>query len=62
MAHRHSDSWYLVDMECEDNDVITIDVKTGIRQKGTDERRTFRMTFKADSTLPVKTIEIANVG
>ena len=62
MASRYSNCWYLGETECVDGDVIVIEAKTGIRQKGQDERRTFRMTYRVSDKAPIQTIEVPNVG
>ncbi len=62
MAHRYTNCWYLGELECVDGDVIVIEAKTGIRQKGPDDKRTFRMSFSVNSKAAVRTVEIPNVG
>ena len=62
MSQRHTNCWYLADLECKTGDVIVIDVKTGVRQKGVDEKRTFRKTLRVDETFPVNEIVVQGVG
>lgn len=62
MSQRHTNCWYLADLECKTGDVIIIDVKTGVRQKGVDERRTFRKTLRVDEALPVTEVIVQGVG
>jgi hypothetical protein len=62
LAHRHTNSWYLAELDCKEGDIIVIDVKTGIRQRGQDENRTFRTTFRVDPTMEITTYEVPNVG
>ena len=62
LAQRHSNSWYLADLECVDGDIIVIEVSTGIRMKGADETRCFRKTFRVTEKHKIETITIPRVG
>ena len=62
LAQRHSSSWYLADLECEDGDIIIIEVCTGLRQKGADETRCFRKTYRVTQGHEVVTTGAPRVG
>lgn len=62
LAQRFSSNWFLAELECADDDIIIVDVKTGIRQKGADEHRTFRKTYRVHASLGVSDVIIPNVG
>ena len=62
IAQRHSNSWYLAELTCQEGDIIAIEVCTGIRQKGPDESRCFRKTFRVSEKSTVQTVTVQRVG
>jgi hypothetical protein len=54
--------WYLWDGELEAGDSIRLEVLTGIRGGGVDEKRTFEAVYVVDGNAPVREIQIPGVG
>lgn len=54
--------WYLWSGEVESGDSIKIEVATGIRGAGVDEKRTFEAVYSAEESAPIREIDVPGVG
>lgn len=62
MAKRKTSRWYLKPIECKDGDIITLDVKVGMRCLGSDEDRTFIAVFRVSDACPEVEFKFPKVG
>lgn len=48
VSSRRTNMWYLKPLECQHGDVIRVECKTGLRELGPDEEKTFTAIFMVD--------------
>jgi hypothetical protein len=55
-------TWYMCDVDLQQEDVLKIEAKTFLPGIGLDEEKTFESLYYANEESPVRSIEITEVG
>lgn len=62
LSDRNKRIWVLKSVECQDGDLIRIEIKIGLRGKGADENRTGELLFRVDGSVPVQEVILGKTG